>query len=328
MAEWLFEDGIGERRAALVDAGAITAIGIERDSDGVRAGAIYSAKLTAERAGDAAIVMLDNGEEALCSALPRTLAHGASLLVEINRSAIPEADLVKRAKCRPAADDAVPSPGPDLLARFAATGIPVRTLAAHQPDALEAAGWSEALDEAASGHMPFDGGMLRMSLTPAMTVFDVDGSLPTPALAMAGARAVAAAIYRLDLAGSIVIDLPTLANKAERVGVAEAFDDALPPPFERTAINGYGLLQIIRRRVRPSIAERVQLSRIESAALAALRRAERSARTGPLTLVLNPAVADWLEAHPQHLAELAKRTARQPHLRGEPGRAMGAIDVA
>ena len=328
MAEWLYEHGIGERRAALVEDGAITAIGIERDSDGVRAGAVVSAKLTAERAGDSAIVMLDNGEEAICSALPRMLAHGASLLVEISRSAIPEADLVKRAKCRPAADDAGLSSGPDLLARISATGIAVRTLAAHQTDNLEAAGWSEALYEAASGLMPFDGGILRMNLTPAMTVFDVDSTLPAPALALAGARAAAVAIHRLDIAGSIVIDLPTLANKAERVAVAEALDAALPPPFERTAINGYGLLQIIRRRVRQSIAERVQLSRVESAALAALRRAERASGIGALTLVLNPAVAAWLEAHPQHLAELAKRTARQPHLRGEPGRAMGALDVS
>lgn len=328
MAEWLYEDGIGERRAALVDADAIIGIGIDRDSDGVRAGAVVSARLTAERAGDSAIVMLDSGEEALCSALPRTLAHGAALLVEISRSAITEADLVKRAKCRPASDDAVPSLGPDLLARIAATGHTVRTLAAHQPDALEAAGWSEALDEAASGHMPFDGGMLRMSLTPAMTVFDVDGSLPAPALAMAGACAAAAAIHRLGIAGSIIIDLPTLANKAERVAVGEAFDAALPPPFERTAINGYGLLQIIRRRLCPSIAERVQLNRVESAALAALRRAERTPGTGPMTLTLHPAVAAWLEARPQHLDELAKRSARQPHLRGEAGRAMGAIDVA
>jgi hypothetical protein len=328
MAEWLYEHGIGERRAALAEDGAIIAVGIERDSDGVRAGAIVSAKLTAERAGDSVIVLLDSGEEAICSAVPRTLAHGATLLVEISRSAIAEADLVKRAKCRPAADDAVPTSGPDLLARIAATGHTVRTLAAHQPDALEAAGWSEALDEAASGHMPFDGGMLRMSLTPAMTVFDVDGSLPAPALALAGARAAAAAIHRLDIAGSIVIDLPTLANKGERVAVAEAFDAALPPPFERTAINGYGLLQIIRRRVRPSIAERVQLNRIESAALSALRRAERTPGTGALTLTLHPSVAAWLEAHPHHLSELANRTARQPHLRGAAGRAMGAIDVA
>lgn len=328
MAEWLYEDGIGERRAALVDGGSIIAIGIERDSDGVRAGAVVAATLTAGRAGDAAIVTLDSGEEAVCAALPRTLAHGAAVLVEINRSAIPEADLVKRAKARLADDGAMPAPGPDLLARIAASGFAVRTLAAHQPDAVEAAGWSEALDEAASGLMPFDGGILRMSLTPAMTVFDVDGTLPAPALALAGARAAAAAIHRLDIAGSIVIDLPTLANKGERVGVAEAFDDALPPPFERTAINGYGLLQIIRRRVRPSIAERMQFAPTESAALAALRRGERTAGTGPMTLTLHPAVADWMEARPQHLAELAKRTARQPHLHRQPGRAMGAIDVS
>ncbi len=327
MAEWLYEDGIGERRAALVEDGMIRAIAIERDSDGVRAGAIVAARLTGERAGDSAIIVLDGGEQALCPALPPALAHGASLLAEITRSAIPETSLVKRARARPAAPDATQHPGPDLLAHIAASGTPLRMLQPHEPDALEAAGWSEALDEAASGLMPFAGGLLRMALTPAMTVFDVDGSRPARALAEAGARAVARAIHKYAIGGSIVVDLPTLATKGDRVAVAEAFDAALPPPFERTAINGYGLLQIIRRRVGQSIAERMHHAPVESAALAALRRAGRTGGSGPITLVLNPAVAAWLDARPRMIDALWRSSARQPLLRSEPGRAMAAVDV-
>ena len=327
MAEWLYEDGIGERRAVLVDGDAILAIGIERDSDGVRAGAILPARRLPSDGSGMTLVRLDSGEEAICPALPRTLAEGASLLVRIVRSAIPEADLVKRAKAHPTDNDALPTDGPDLLARITASGHDVRTVRPHEPDAFEAAGWSEALAAAVSGRIGFDGGLLRISLTPAMTVIDVDGILRGPALAHAGAVAAAAAIQRYDMAGSIVIDLPTLPNKAERVAVAEAFDAALPPPFERTAINGFGLLQIIRPRVRQSIGERLHFARHESAALAALRRAERARGTGAMTIRLHPAVASWLEARPSFIEMLARRTGRPPQLQAEAGRAMGAVDV-
>ena len=97
-----------------------------------------------------------------------------------------------------------------------------------------------------------------MSLTPAMTLFDVDGALPPAELALAGAAAAARAIRRFGLGGSIGIDLPTLADRADRQAAAAAFDSVLPPPFERTAVNGFGFLQIVRRRERASIAEIVQ----------------------------------------------------------------------
>src|SRR3546814_16145476 len=78
-----------------------------------------------------------------------------------------------------------------------------------------------------------------------MTLFDVDGAAPLLDLAIAGATATAVAIRRLDIGGSIGIDLPTLGGKAERQRVVEAIDATLPLPFERTALNGFGFLQII-----------------------------------------------------------------------------------
>jgi hypothetical protein len=108
------------------------------------------------------------------------------------------------------------------------------------------------------GEIDFPGGALRMSLTPAMTLFDVDGNLPQAELAIAGVAAAARAIRRLGIAGSIGIDLPTLSGRADRQAAAAALDAALPQPFERTAVNGFGFLQIGRRRERPSLAEIVQ----------------------------------------------------------------------
>ncbi|WP_443027546.1 hypothetical protein [Sphingomonas sp. LR55] len=72
-----------------------------------------------------------------------------------------------------------------------ATGLPVHSPRAHEPDALEAAGWSELLDEAVSGEIVFPLGALRLSPTPAMTLFDVDGAPPLDTLAIAAAHAVA-----------------------------------------------------------------------------------------------------------------------------------------
>ena len=112
-----------------------------------------------------------------------------------------------------------------------------------------------------------------MSLTPAMTLFDVDGSLPPAELAIAGAAAAARAIRRLGIAGSIGIDLPTLAGRADRQAAAAALDAVLPQPFERTAVNGFGFLQIVRRRERPSLPEIVQGDPVGAAARALLRRA-------------------------------------------------------
>ena len=238
MAEWLYEDGIGERRAVLVDGDAILAIGIERDSDGVRAGAILPARRLPSDGSGMTLVRLDSGEEAICPALPRTLAEGASLLVRIVRSAIPEADLVKRAKAHPTDDDALPTDGPDLLARITASGHAVRTVRPNEPDAFEAAGWSEALAAAVSGRIGFDGGLLRISLTPAMTVIDVDGTLRGPALAHAGAVAAAAAIQRYDMASPKRSMRPCRHRSSAPQSTALACSRSSARVFARVSANG------------------------------------------------------------------------------------------
>ena len=263
-------------------------------------------------------------------AVPPGLSDGATLLVEVSRSAVPEAGLMKRAMVRPADVGARPMPALSLLDRITASGTPVRHLSLHQEDILEAAGWSEWTDTAANGLIPFAGGLLRMSLTPAMTVFDVDGDLPPLDLARAGITAMARTLCALDIGGSIVIDLPTLADKAQRVAVAEAFDAAMAPPFERTAVNGYGLLQVIRPRSRLSLAERWQFQAAESAALALLRSASRQGAARPgqaLTLADHPAVIRWLEGQAALIERLARESAATVHLRAEPDRAIGAGHV-
>ncbi|MEI9851286.1 MAG: ribonuclease [Sphingomonas sp.] len=297
MAEWLYEAGIGEARAALVEGGAILKARIELP--GLRAGTVVAGRLRADRR-----VELPGGEALLDTVPPRT-GEGAAVTVRIVREAIPEPGRAKPPKA--VATDEAPAPGPGLLARIAATGIPVRQCRAHEPDLIEAAGWSEALEEARTGEIVFPGGALRMSVTPAMTLFDVDGSAPPEALALAAAEAVARAIVRHGIGGSIGVDFPTLANRAARQAVAEAVDAALPPPFERTAVNGFGFLQIIRRRTRASLPELLAADPAGAEARAALRRIERLPPPLPATHIVPGPVLRRLAREPGWTAELERR---------------------
>lgn len=319
MAEWFYEDGIGEARAALVDGDAILEARIEPDDAGVQPGAVCEARLIeilpGRRAGR---LELDDGEDALMEPLPANVTEGEALLAEIVRSAIPEPGKRKIARARMAAKGRTASPAPSLLDVLKASGMPVRTLASHEPDALEAAGWSELIEQAATGATPFPGGALRVALTPAMTVIDVDGALPPAELATAGARAAGEAIRRLDIGGSTVVDLPSLSAKAERQAAAEALDAVLPQPFERTSVNGFGLLQIVRKRVRPSLLEYAQYESAATAARALLRRAERTDGSGARTLTAHPAVIATLEARPDRCSALERRIGADVRFAADP----------
>ena len=305
MPEWLYEAGIGEGRAALVEDGRIIEAAIEVEG-GLRVGHVARARLIG-----AGRVRLDSGEEAQLAGAPG-VPEGGALTVAMTREAIPEPGRAKLP--RAVVSDAAPSPGPELFARLA--GHPGRRLQAHEPDLLEAAGWSEALEEARTGDIAFDGGALRMWPTPAMTLFDVDGTGPLEPLAMAAAEAVARAIRRHGIGGSIGVDFPTLGGKAARMAVADVLDRYLPPPFERTAVNGFGFLQIVRPRPRASLPELLRADPVAAAARAALRRLERE--PGPSRRHRLPAsVLAHLHARPDWLAELARRTGATPDLESE-----------
>ena len=317
MAEWLFEAGIGEARAALVADGTIRQARIELDRPGPRIGAVLPARLVEITVkGREGRVSYDGGE-AMLSPLPPGITQGAALHVELVRAAIPEPGRQKLPRAAPA--DGPPRPGLTLLERITATGIPVRQCLPHEPDHLEAAGWSEVLDEALTGDIIFagpTGGALRMSPTPAMTLFDVDGHPPLEPLALAAAHAVAAAIVRLDIGGSIGIDFPTLQGKAARAAVDAAIDAGLfeggAQPFERTAMNGFGFVQIVRRRTRVSLPELLRADPAGAEARALLRRIERTPPPIPATHTVSARVAKALHANPHWIAELARRTGVAP----------------
>lgn len=322
-AVWIVEHGIGETRAALVAQATILAAQIEL-SGVLRAGTVTDARLIKIVApGRAGLVALANGGEAMLQPLPPGFTEGAPLVVEVTREAIGH----KRPLCRAVPADRPRREGPDIAARIARSSKPVRTLLPHEDDALEDAGWSELLDEAATGTIAFAGGALLMSLTPAMTLFDVDGVLSPDALATAGAAAAGRAIRRLDVAGSIGIDLPTTPDRAARLAAAAALDAALPPPFERTAVNGFGFLQIIRPQQRASLPQMIAADPVGAAARALLRAAERARGAGPRTVSAHPAVIAGLQAEPAWLRALERRIGTAVALRAVASLAIGAGHV-
>lgn len=294
MAEWLYEAGIGECRAALVEDGVIVEAHIE--VPGLRAGTVADARLTKILVpGRRGIATLADGTEALIEPLPK-VTEGGAIRIEITREAIPEPGAYKRARGRGSEADCCD--GPDLVMRIG----PHHVVDRHGPDWLEQAGWSECLEEAARGITAFPGGTLRISLTPAMTLIDVDGDD-----VIAGARAAGQAIRRFGISGNIGIDLPTVAGKSERQAIAEAFDTVLPQPYERTAVNGFGFLQIIRPRFRASLCETLHHDRVAASARALIRRAQRSVKIGAAEISASPKVIAAIECNPDWTDQLSRQ---------------------
>jgi hypothetical protein len=309
LAEWLYEEGIGENRAILVEDDEILVAAIELPGE-LRCGSILAGRLVSiPIRGRRGIVDTGQGQ-VMVEPLPPALTEGRKVWVEIVREPIAEPGKAKFAKGR--ITDSEEKEGPSLAQRI---GSP-RPLAPHGPDRFTEAGWHDLIGEAIEGAIDFPGGELRMSLTPAMTLFDVDGFLPLVELAIAGAEAAAKAIRRHDIGGSIGIDLPTLPSREDRLRAVAALDAVLPQPFERTAVNGFGFLQVIRRRERRSLPELVQWDPVGAAARDLLRTAERE--MGPCELVAAPAVVARLRSNPDWLDRLARRVGGHVALREDP----------
>ena len=325
MAEWLYEAGIGENRAALVEGGRILEMEIERDdAAGPRVGAILPARLA--RKADASgrgLAMLAGGATAYLIPVPAGLTEGASLTVEVIREELREGAETKPLRVRPAPPNAAPADGPDLFRRIETSGLRVHRLGSGC-DLLEDHGWTEALEEAASGLVTARDVLLRISPTPAMTLIDVDGAASAAEVAIAGARAAGEAIRRFGITGSIGIDLPTLTGKADRQAAAAALDSALPQPFERTAVNGFGFLQLVRRRERASLIEQLMADPLGATALALLRRGERARGHGDLVLHAHPNVIERIAARPDWIEMLARRVGASVALRADKGLAISA----
>ena len=148
-----------------------------------------------------------------------------------------------------------------------------------------------------------------------MTMIDVDGWLEAAELAQVAAWASARAIRRLDLGGSIGIDFPTLGDKEARRTVDGILDEYLLKPSERTAINGFGFVQVVRPRPRASFIDLAR-DRGPFEARALLRRVTAETPGGK-RIVAHPSVIAVLEKHRAWLDVLARQVSGAVELRAD-----------
>ena len=296
----MIEDGIGETRAALVEDGVIVE-GRVRRAGVTPAGTIVEAKLVAVAPR---MTVEAGGEQFLLPRGASGVSEGGRLLVEVTREALGGSEPWKRGLARRTNEDSREAPP-------LAEGIRGR---------IEE--WDDLLEEARSGIVRFDGGELRIEPTAAMTMIDIDGWLVPDKLAQMGAWAAARAIRRLDIGGPVGIDLPTLKDREQRKAIDQILEDYLPRPFERTAMNGFGFVQVVRPRSRASLIE-LAADRASFEARALLRLADRA--VGAVTLTAHPAVVaaiaeDWRE-------ELQRKVGGAVTLQADAGLAMSGGHV-
>ena len=311
MAEWLVEAGIGEERALLTDGHSAFAAQLHwpgKLSAGQVEDAVLIARISGARRGTARFA---SGEEALVDGLPKDASEGAALRLKVTRGAIAESGRLKRAKARPTEEE--PAAAPSL-----ANALGARVVRQFAPGL-----WEEVFAQAWSGTADFAGGSLTITPTPAMTLIDLDGTLAPRELSLAAVVPLAETLARVDLAGSIGIDFPTLSDKADRKAVDAALAAALAGwPHESTAMNGFGFVQLVARLERPSLLHRLASDRSGGGARLLLRQAERVAEPGKLLLTAHPAVIRALL--PEWREDLARRAGRPVQLAEDAGLALSA----
>ncbi len=306
----MIETGIGETRALLLEGEQVLAAKVLWPGE-LGAGARVSGKLTDKLKGTRrGVATLENGREALVDHLPQAATEGQTLDLVITRAGFAERGRFKRAQARVAGDTAS-SPTPSW---------PEGRIVPRFPAGL----WEDAWHAASFGSLDFPGGEILVSVTPAMTVIDIDGVGAPRDVALAAVPAIARALAWFDLGGNIGIDFPTLAAKEDRRAIDTALGAALDDwPHERTAMNGFGFVQLVARLEGPSLLHRFATSRTAICARYAVRVAERAEGHGPvLELRVHPALKAKLK--PEWLTELARRTGREVRVEADPGLALEA----
>lgn len=315
----LIEDAPGATRALVLNGDTVVEAHLARADDPLPVGLIAPARLASRAGGRGQVVIA--GHDALIEQVPADWPEGQTRFVEVMRPARP--DGVRDKQARVAVHGGPARAAPDLAERLAAAGHLVRPVSGFGADALADAGWDAVVEEALTGRIDFSGGRLHAAMTPAMLVIDVDGEGDLVRLAEGAAQAVAAMIRRHGIGGPVVIDFPSLQGKAHRAAIDSMLAERLPPPFEKTAINGFGLVQIIRPRRHLSLFEQVRQPGF--AALELLRRASRL--VGAVTITAAPRTIDWLAARPHLIDETARRTGGRVALVAGEGQGRGHVQT-
>ncbi len=292
MPECLAVRHIGETFRAVSEAGALVELHLARDHDPLPFGSAHEAIV---RSKHGARLRVDcNGVDAWLIGSPQH-PIGTRLQVQVVRAPMAEPGQIKLAHVIEHRGLAVAPLEPHFVTNF--------------PHSFEIEDWC---DRAITGHIPFQGGSLSLERTRAGLVIDVDGSSDSHALNLAAAKKIAAVLRLFQVGGMVMVDFITPENRRLRLEIDAALDAALkfdPRPFERTAINGFGMVQIVRARKGPSLIDQLcgirrHAPSIETRALRLLQEATRSIGAGPRILTAHPMLIDWIEKRPSLLNEL------------------------
>jgi ribonuclease G len=252
-----------------------------------------------------------DGEDVLLRPIPPGLHEGQRLTVRITRARLPEPGRWKPAQAQ--VTDLPVLPAGDLLERWLAlTGAQVGQAGVVEPEVA----WEK----------PLSGGLLTIQRTRAGVVADVDGTGDPRSLNAAAACAWAQLLCAWQIGGSVLIDFVGMPDKAARLAVAEAFDGcgrADPRPSERTAINGFGLMQVVRARTMPSVLDvwlgtNIVAESAETQAIALLGQAARTPGAGPRGLVVSQSVFAALEPLGHAIHAVARNLGAPLELRVDP----------
>ncbi|MFN7057145.1 ribonuclease E/G [Hyphomonas sp.] len=340
VARILREETVGETRWAALDAGGEpVALYLERETNPVRLGAQFEARIEAVEVGAGGMFAeLDGAGAAFIRRTPQTpaFAEGARVRVEILAEArggkLPRAQIVA----------AGIGPGPSGAAAWR-TGLkggadaPVEAALPGDPR-LQAA-FEDALlpDVTLPG-----GGRLRIERTRALTAADIDtagraqrGSAAARALSInrEAAQALARQILLRGLGGLFVLDCIAPITREAGPSIRDTFQAAWAEHSSRPAKaltpSQLGLMEASSGWWISPLSEHIYDEtsglRPETIALDGLRQLEREAqqtRLGPLTLALPEAVHRWLAAqHPDADVRLAAKYGARLNIRAHTGAA-------
>jgi hypothetical protein len=286
------DDAPGERRAAFVENGNIVEIHIQRDALWAL-GECGAGRIDRKTPSGAYVIADDNSELLLRSKMGAP--EGARIMFEVTREAIAEPGRNKPPEIILREGVCDPLMGKDALweARVASLG----------PSAINAS-IAEGFDVAIAGQSQRGDVTISFQRTKAGLVFDIDGIGDAFAINMVAATEIARLLRLYQVGAMVLIDFVSMESKAQRTQIAEAFDAASvadPRPFERTAINGYGMMQVVRARPRPSVLDQLFGTRIaalsdETKAYWLLRAVAQSTGFGTRTVTAQPDVATLLQS--------------------------------
>ena len=286
------DDAPGERRAAFVENGNIVEIHIQRDALWAL-GECGAGRIDRKTPSGAYVIADDNSELLLRSKMGAP--EGARIMFEVTREAIAEPGrnkppeiILREGVCEP------------LMGKDALWEARVASL---EPSAINAS-IAEGFDVAIAGQSQRGDVTISFQRTKAGLVFDIDGIGDAFAINMIAATEIARLLRLYQVGAMVLIDFVSMESKAQRTQIAEAFDAASVAdlrPFERTAINGYGMMQVVRARPRPSVLDQLFGTRIaalsdETQAYWLLRAVAESHGFGVRSVTARPEVATLLQS--------------------------------